>query len=756
VRKLILLLLFIPLVFSCSSSAEEEPAPPPVKYTLTTSANPTAGGTVTPTTGLYTEGATVSITATPAGEYLFSSWTGATGTTATTNVVMNSNKTVTANFVKKKYPLTITVEGEGTVAEKVIKAGVATDYNSGTIVELTATPSAEWLFVEWKGDLTGTENPKEITIDKAKTVTAVFVKKQYALTVEIEGEGTVAEKVIKAGAATDYNSGTVVELTATPKEEWVFKEWKGDLTGTDNPKEITIDKAKTVTAVFDNSSPFYLDSNGITIKAKDGVLVGTKGELNGVTYTAVDNTTLKSMANNDEDVTKVVTTLVTDMNNLFYQSTKNLNITSWDVSNVTNMRTMFAYAQNFNQDISKWDVSKVTNMFGIFYNASKFNQPIGNWDVSSVTDMAWMFLNIGKEHLFNQPIGDWDVSSVTKMGKMFMDARNFNQDIGKWDVSKVTDMSGMFGLASAFNQDIGDWDVSSVTNMKEMFNNAYVFNKDISKWDVSKVTDMSYMFFNAFDFNQPIGNWDVSSVSDMSYMLGGPKSVIGNGITKDMVFNQPIGDWDVSSVTNMEKMFYSTTSFNQPIGDWAVSKVTNMKRMFNKTTRFNQDIGKWDVSKVTDMSEMFNVAATFNQDLTKWCVTNITTEPGDFSTLSALTEANKPIWGTCPGNSYTIAVTSSSNADYTLTGKDRSGDVSGNDPGLTFKVGDEVTFSVNATGHPFYLKTVAGIGTDNQISGVTNNGTTSGSVVWTPTTAGTYYYQCSVHSGMVGTITIEN
>jgi plastocyanin len=82
--------------------------------------------------------------------------------------------------------------------------------------------------------------------------------------------------------------------------------------------------------------------------------------------------------------------------------------------------------------------------------------------------------------------------------------------------------------------------------------------------------------------------------------------------------------------------------------------------------------------------------------------------------------------------------------------------VSGNDPGLTFKVGDEVTFSVNATGHPFYLKTVAGTGTGNQISGVTNNGTTSGSVVWTPTAAGTYYYICSLHSGMVGTITIQN
>ena len=107
------------------------------------------------------------------------------------------------------------------------------------------------------------------------------------------------------------------------------------------------------------------------------------------------------------------------------------------------------------------------------------------------------------------------------------------------------------------------------------------------------------------------------------------------------------------------------------------------------------------------------------------------------------------------GNSYAISVSASNSSDYTLSGKDKNGSVSGNDPGLNFNVGDEVTFSVSAAGHPFYLKTVAGTGTGNQISGVTNNGRSSGSVVWTPSAAGTYYYQCSLHSAMVGTITIK-
>jgi len=241
-KKLFLLLLSVLFVMSCSKD--------PIIYTLTTSANPSDGGTVSPTTKQYNEGETATITATPSSEYVFQSWLGATGSTNSTSVVMNSDKTVTANFVKKKFALTISVEGEGTVTEKVIKAGSATDYTIGSVIELTANPSDEWLFVEWKGDVTGTENPVEITVDKAKAVTAVFVKKQYPLTIEVEGEGTVAEKVIKAGAATDYNSGTVVELTATGKTGWEFKEWTGDLESTENPAEITIDGSKTVKAVF--------------------------------------------------------------------------------------------------------------------------------------------------------------------------------------------------------------------------------------------------------------------------------------------------------------------------------------------------------------------------------------------------------------------------------------------------------------------------------------------------------------------------
>lgn len=116
----------------------------------------------------------------------------------------------------------------------------------------------------------------------------------------------------------------------------------------------------------------------------------------GVTYTAVDETTLRSMASNDEDVSIVCTSLVTDMSSMFYQAISfNQDIGSWDVSSVMDMTKVFSSATRFNQDISKWEVSRVKTMFAMFSYAHDFNQDIGSWNVSSVTDMGDMFFEAG-------------------------------------------------------------------------------------------------------------------------------------------------------------------------------------------------------------------------------------------------------------------------------------------------------------------------------------------------------------------------
>ena len=107
-------------------------------------------------------------------------------------------------------------------------------------------------------------------------------------------------------------------------------------------------------------------------------------------------------------------------------------------------------------------------------------------------------------------------------------------------------------------------------------------------------------------------------------------------------------------------------------------------------------------------------------------------------------------------STYSIDVTAQSSSNYILSGSDQNGNVSGNDPSISAKVGDTFTFNVNSPGHPFYLIIVSndGIDSNNLINGVTNNGSSSGTISWSPTEAGTYYYICEYHPSMLGTITI--
>ena len=278
-------------------------------------------------------------------------------------------------------------------------------------------------------------------------------------------------------------------------------------------------------------------------------------------------------------------------------------VSTCDVSNLTNLSEAFINQSNFNQDIGSWDVSSVTNMESMFYRATTFNQNIGNWDTSSVEFMNNMFFTATA---FNQDIAtsgnNWNVSNVTNMSYMFASVSAFNQDIGNWDTSKVTDMEGMFVSVSAFNQDIGSWNTSRVTTMRFMFNGATSFNQDIGSWNTAAVTTMSSMFYQATSFNQDIAtsgnNWNTSRVTNMSYMFGAT------------TFNQDIGNWDTSSVTNMYSMFGSASAFDQYIRGWDASNVGTFTGMFGSATAMISTFTGITGFGTTPTSAFFNTASS--------------------------------------------------------------------------------------------------------------------------------------------------
>ncbi len=111
---------------------------------------------------------------------------------------------------------------------------------------------------------------------------------------------------------------------------------------------------------------------------------------------------------------------------------------------------------------------------------------------------------------------------------------------------------------------------------------------------------------------------------------------------------------------------------------------------------------------------------------------------------------------------FKIDVSAESYRNYILSGTDRNGSVSGDDPTVTLNKGDTIIFDVDASRHPFYIKTEFSRGGGDQVITGTisgNPGTQNGKLSWNTTgvSAGKYYYVCSPHAsfGMGGIIIVE-
>jgi hypothetical protein len=87
----------------------------------------------------------------------------------------------------------------------------------------------------------------------AGSVDAVEVDDDYRLTVS-----SPYGEVACSPNASCYVNGTVIILTVSPDSDYAFKNWSGDLVGTNNPVSLTMNGNKTVTAHYEPLAPEVL------------------------------------------------------------------------------------------------------------------------------------------------------------------------------------------------------------------------------------------------------------------------------------------------------------------------------------------------------------------------------------------------------------------------------------------------------------------------------------------------------------------
>jgi hypothetical protein len=183
-----------------------------IMHSLTVEAN--GNGLVTPETGThsYAEGTEVTITAIPDSCWRFDGWSGevADHELATTTIIIDTDKTITANFSQIMHSLTIEANGNGLVSPET----GTHSYAKGTDVTITATPDSGWRFDGWSGEVADPDSATTtVFINKDKTVTANFSQTRPSASII----GIIAGSV-GAGLATYFATRRRKSKPKVPKE----------------------------------------------------------------------------------------------------------------------------------------------------------------------------------------------------------------------------------------------------------------------------------------------------------------------------------------------------------------------------------------------------------------------------------------------------------------------------------------------------------------------------------------------------------
>lgn len=218
-------------------------------YTITVVSNSVLLGEVSGG-GVYPEGTTIEISATPAPIAFFKGWDdGNTDNPRAITVTQDMTFTALFEVIPPVETYTITVRPENPLLGSTYGSGT---YHLNDVINIGATPSQGFYFSGWQdGEMS---NPRTITVTGDAEYIAHFSQNPvltYTVTVYYdETQGFII------GAGT-YAAGATATIAAIPADGFYFKKWSDDTT--DNPKQVLVDHDIVLTAFFDQTG---VDENG--------------------------------------------------------------------------------------------------------------------------------------------------------------------------------------------------------------------------------------------------------------------------------------------------------------------------------------------------------------------------------------------------------------------------------------------------------------------------------------------------------------
>jgi hypothetical protein len=238
-------------------------------YTISVSANPSNGGTVTGG-GTYNQGQQCTVSAIANSGYSFTNWT-ENGNVVSTNrnytFTVTSDRTLVANFTAQPQQYTINVSANPNNAGSVTGGGT---YQQGQSCTVTATANTGYTFLRWteNGNQVSTNASYTFTVTGNRTLVAQFQAQTY--TINAVASPNYGGTVSGGGA---YNYGQTCTLTATPATGYTFVNWtkQGQVVSTNTIYSFSVTESATYQANF------QAESYTVTLTAnptEGGILTG--------------------------------------------------------------------------------------------------------------------------------------------------------------------------------------------------------------------------------------------------------------------------------------------------------------------------------------------------------------------------------------------------------------------------------------------------------------------------------------------------